>query len=70
MFERERLDAVYRVMHRHPDGWAEMQPRSHHAPADHDPERAWGRGVIFACEACQESVTLLPDTAAEEHPAT
>jgi hypothetical protein len=68
MFDQARFDQEYRVMHRHADGWAEMRPRAHHGPSDHDPERGWGKGVIFACEACQESVTLLPDEPSGEHP--
>ena len=54
---------TYRVSHRHADGsWGEMtEVRPHHDPADHDPERDWGRGRIFHCQGCDESVSVVVD---------
>jgi hypothetical protein len=56
------IEMAYRVEHRHDDGsWGEMvEDRSHHDPADHDPERRWGIGRIFRCTSCEETVTLMP----------
>ena len=56
------LEYIYRVEHRHKDGsWGEMvEDRSHHSPADHDPERGWGLRRIFRCTSCDEAVTLNP----------
>ena len=60
---------TYRINHRHGDGtWAEMtEVRAHHDPAEHDPERGWGRGRIFRCQGCDESVSVVVD--APETPA-
>ena len=57
------FQATYRIQHSHGDGaWGEMvEDRSHHAPADHDPERGWSRGRLFRCTTCDESVTLVVD---------
>jgi hypothetical protein len=51
-----------RLEHRHDDGsWAALE-RAPHDPADHDPERSWGRGQVFACTTCDEQVRIgLPD---------
>ncbi|HEV8516581.1 MAG TPA: hypothetical protein VGQ47_02950 [Candidatus Limnocylindrales bacterium] len=58
-FNLGRLEAVYRLQHRHDDGeWREMRP--HHSPADHDPERSWERGVVFQCTTCEETATIIP----------
>jgi hypothetical protein len=58
------VEAAYQIQHRHRDGsWAPMEEEptpSHHAPADHDPERGWLRGRIFRCKSCDESVTIVP----------
>lgn len=46
-----------RLQHRHTDGtWGSLEPRSHHDAADHDPERKWGSGEIYACTTCDEEV--------------
>jgi hypothetical protein len=52
-----------RIEHRHRDGsWGEMvEDRSHHAPADHDPERSWNVGRLFRCSSCDESLTVSAD---------
>jgi len=46
------------LQHRHNDGsWSDLQ-RSHHDPADHDPERDWVSGEIFVCAQCGEEVRV------------
>ena len=57
------VEMAYRIDHRHPDGsWGEMvEDRSHHNPADHDPERNWSRFRIFRCTSCEASVTITTD---------
>lgn len=63
-FEQGRLEAVYRLQHRHDDGeWVEMRP--HHDPAEHDPERSWARGTIFRCTTCAESASVVPGPEAD-----
>ncbi len=59
-----RADLQLRMQHRHDDGtWATLEPRpSHHSPAEHDPEREWADGVIYACTTCDELVRIAPDT--------
>jgi hypothetical protein len=54
------LDFEVRLMHRHEDGsWAELDADpTHHDPAQHDPERDWGRWRIFRCRTCHEVVTV------------
>ena len=54
------VEMAYRIDNRHPDGsWGEMvEDRSHQNPADHDPERKWGRFRIFRCTSCGASVTI------------
>jgi hypothetical protein len=51
-----------RLEHRHSDGsWGELK-RSHHDPADHDPERDWAKGAIYSCTTCDEQVRVsAPD---------
>ncbi len=51
-----------RLEHRHSDGsWYEFE-RTHHDPADHDPERQWANGEIYTCKACDEQVRVrTPD---------
>jgi hypothetical protein len=47
-----------RLEHRHSDGsWSDFE-RSHHDPAEHDPERAWSRGEIYVCKTCNEQVRV------------
>ena len=55
---------TYRVEHRHRDGsWGEMvEERTHHDPAEHDPERGWRDGRRFQCTSCDESVMVLPES--------
>jgi hypothetical protein len=63
-------EATYRLEHRHGDGsWGPMteQP-SHHAPADHDPERSWGRRRLFRCTRCDEAVLIGPEEDAPPSP--
>jgi hypothetical protein len=38
-----------------------VEDRSHHSPADHDPERGWRDGLRFRCTSCNESVTIRPE---------
>jgi len=50
-------ELTLRLQHRHQDGtWGSLEPRSHHDPADHDPEREWASGTIFVCTTCDEEV--------------
>ena len=57
------LVEIYRLQHSHRDGsWGDMvEDRSHHSPADHDPERGWRDGLRFRCTSCNESVTIRPE---------
>jgi hypothetical protein len=57
------LAMAYRIDHRHADGsWGEMvEDRTHHSPADHDPERSWANHRIFRCTSCDTSVTLVDE---------
>lgn len=53
-------DLSLNIEHGHADGtWASFEPRpSHHDPADHDPEREWANGRIYACTACDELIRV------------
>lgn len=57
----------YRIEHRHSDGSSStmVEQRSHHDPADHDPERSWGVRRLFRCEGCDESVIIEPGPAGD-----
>lgn len=59
-----RADLQLRMQHRHDDGtWATLEPRpAHDSPADHDPEREWADGVIYACTRCDELVRVAHET--------
>lgn len=49
------------VRHRHGDGsWGSMESvgRAHHDPAQHDPERDWGKGRLFRCTGCDEEIVV------------
>ena len=47
-----------RLEHRHSDGsWVDLE-RTHHDPADHDPERDWASGQIYTCTRCDEQVRV------------
>jgi hypothetical protein len=63
-------EAQYRLEHRHRDGtWAPMAAeRSHHDPADHDPERRWGVRTLFRCSKCDEGVLVGPEEEDEQPP--
>ena len=54
-------ESALRIEHRHSDDtWGEMQEeRSHHDPADHDPERGWSIRRVFRCTSCPDSVTVF-----------
>jgi len=58
------IEMAYRIDHRHADGsWGEMvEDRTHHSPADHDPERAWSRFRIFRCTSCDASVAIANES--------
>jgi hypothetical protein len=50
-----------KLMHVHGAEHVPMEERSHHDPADHDPERSWREGArIFRCSTCDEEVVVLP----------
>jgi hypothetical protein len=68
--DQAQFELRYRIEHRHKDGsWGEMvEDRSHHGPADHDPERGWGLRRIFRCTSCDEAVTLNPGEEASPPP--
>jgi hypothetical protein len=57
-----RAESRFRVQHRHDDGsWATLEPRpGHHSPAEHDPERDWADGIVYACTRCDELVRIAP----------
>jgi hypothetical protein len=48
------------LSHRHRDGsWGRLEPqRTHHDPADHDAERTWQDGQVYACASCDEQVRV------------
>jgi hypothetical protein len=48
------------LQHRHDDGsWGSFEPdRTHHDPADHDPERDWANGTIYRCTTCDEEILV------------
>lgn len=54
---------TFTVEHAHRDGTRGLmvEDRTHHDPADHDPERFWNRKRIFRCASCDESVTIVAD---------
>jgi hypothetical protein len=57
MFDYQTL----KLLHVHGGEDVPMVERSHHDPADHDPERSWGEGArIFRCATCDEEVVVLP----------
>lgn len=44
--------------HRHGDGsWGTFE-RVHHDSAEHDPERDWAKGKLYACTTCPELVRI------------
>ncbi len=53
-------EAMMRLEHRHSDGsWSRLEPRpQHHDAADHDPERGWSGGQLYACATCDEQVMV------------
>jgi hypothetical protein len=59
MFQLQ-AEANLRLRHLHDDGtWGMLTPTpTHHDPADHDPERDWARGRIYACTTCDEQVMV------------
>ncbi len=51
-------DLSIRLEHRHGDGsWGTFE-RAHHDPAEHDPERDWAKGQLYACTSCPELVRI------------
>jgi hypothetical protein len=60
MFQLNSSAMLLRLEHRHSDGsWSSLEPRpSHHDAAEHDPERAWASGQIYACKTCDEQVRV------------
>jgi hypothetical protein len=54
-----------RLEHRHSDGTWSALKRSHHDPADHDPERDWLKGDVWTCTTCDEQVRVRNPAAAE-----
>lgn len=59
--DQSRLaEVLLRIEHRHDDGtWGALERRpAHHDVADHDPERAWVDGEIYACSSCDEVVRV------------
>jgi hypothetical protein len=60
MFQAPLFDTVPLVEHLHADGTyspMEIEPGPDD-PAQHDPERAWAVGQIFACKRCAERVRV------------
>ncbi len=60
-------EAMMRLEHRHSDGsWSRLEPRpQHHDPTEHDPERRWADGQLYACPSCDEEV-FVRDATGEE----
>jgi hypothetical protein len=60
MDQRLMAEVNLRLQHLHSDGtWNTLERRpQHHDPADHDPERAWAEGQLFACPSCDEQVIV------------
>jgi hypothetical protein len=53
------------IQHQHSDGsWEDLEPRPR-SSADHDPEREWAEGTIYACNRCDELVRVRLDEAEE-----
>lgn len=61
-FELSRLaEAPLRLQHRHADGtWGTLEPRPGRTATDHDAERTWDEGRIYACPTCDEEVRVGP----------
>jgi hypothetical protein len=66
MFQLGSAELLLRLEHRHNDGsWSPLEPRpDHHDATEHDPERAWAGGRIYACPSCDEQVRIV-DPASE-----
>jgi hypothetical protein len=54
------ITQLYRLEHGHADGSRHPMEIEHHDPAQHDPERSWGRAKVFRCVKCNETIALLP----------
>ena len=51
----------FRLVHLHGNERVPMTERAAHDAADLDPERSWTSGArIFRCNACDESIAVLP----------
>jgi hypothetical protein len=56
--------SLVKLMHRHDDGWAALEPvdddaGGHHDAASHDPERDAKRWVRrYRCSQCEEEIAL------------
>ncbi len=60
MFQLGTSYAELVLDHRHADGtWARLEQVPDDV-ADHDPERDWRSGVVFACTVCDEQVRVSP----------
>ena len=61
MFQSPLFDTVPLVEHLHADGtYSPMEVESGpDDPAEHDPERSWALGKIFACTRCAERVRIV-----------
>ena len=64
MFQLQAAALSLRLEHRHNDGsWSLLEPRPiHHDAAEHDPERDWAQGRIYACTTCDEQVRVSDAT--------
>ena len=59
--DQSRLAAVLlQIEHRHEDGtWGSLERRrAHHDVSDHDPERDWVDGELYACTTCDEQIRV------------
>jgi len=53
------------VEHQHSDGsWGELELQDPHAPED--PERGWGKGHIYVCRSCKETVRISAEATEDE----
>jgi hypothetical protein len=58
MFQLNSSAMLLRLEHHSDGSWSTLEPHQSHDPADHDPERAWATGRVYACPHCAEQVRV------------
>ncbi len=59
------LQMTLRLEHQHNDGsWGSYEPRVHHDPADHDPERDWAKPITYVCSTCLDEIVVRTEQTA------